>query len=91
MRSVQGVVGFSTAPPRSGCGAHDRSFEAKGGLERELSKRNQMNAKLERALGTAKDELDTLQLQLRDKKQMQQSKEGEELVQKYNFLEALFR
>ena len=31
----------------------------------------------ERALGTAKDELDTLQLQLRDKKQMQQSKEGE--------------
>merc|ERR1719247_1612041 len=53
------------------------SFEAKGGLERELSKRNQMNAKLERALGTAKDELDTLQLQLRDKKQMMQSKEGE--------------
>ena len=45
-----------------------RSFDAKGGLERELSKRNQMNAKLERALNTAKDELDTLQLQLRDKK-----------------------
>jgi len=53
------------------------SFDEKGGLKRELSKRNQMNAKLERALGTAKDELDTLQLQLRDKKQMMQTKEGD--------------